>query len=102
MAVWSTWHKAPSPLTFPGRARTGKEAELIEALNEKRIWTAGLDVFEQEPVDAANPLLKIENVVVGPHLASNSHENYPRRVGFAFENMRRAWDSGKPESVVGV
>lgn len=78
------------------------EADLIDALTGKRIWAAGLDVFEQEPVDPANPLLKMENVVVGPHVAGKSQESYPRRVSFAFENMRRVWDGGKPESVVGV
>lgn len=78
------------------------EPELIEALNEKQIWAAGLDVFEQEPVDPDNPLLKMENVTVGPHIAGKSQESYPRRVGFAFENMQRVWDGGKPESVVGI
>lgn len=79
-----------------------READLIDALNEKRIWAAGLDVFEQEPVDPTNPLLKMDNVTVGPHLAGKSQESYPRRVSFAFENMRRVWDGGKPESLVGV
>jgi phosphoglycerate dehydrogenase-like enzyme len=78
------------------------EADLIDALNEKRIWAAGLDVFEQEPVDPANPLLKMDNVTVGPHIAGKSQESYPRRVSFAFENMQRVWEGGKPESVVGV
>ncbi len=78
------------------------EPELIEALNEKQIWAAGLDVFEQEPVDPNNPLLKMENVVVGPHVAGKSQESYPRRVKFAFENMQRVWNGGQPESLVGV
>lgn len=46
------------------------EAALIAALREKRIAGAGLDVFEKEPVDMANPLLKMENVVVLPHVGS--------------------------------
>lgn len=78
------------------------EAELIEGLQNKEIWAAGLDVFEQEPVDPANPLLKMDNVVVGPHVAGKSQESYPRRVKFAFENMQRVWDGGKPESLVGL
>jgi phosphoglycerate dehydrogenase-like enzyme len=78
------------------------EADLIDALNAKQIWAAGLDVFEQEPVDPDNPLLKMENVVVGPHVAGKSQESYPRRVKFAFENMQNVWNGGKPESVVGV
>ncbi|MDA0225861.1 MAG: NAD(P)-dependent oxidoreductase [Proteobacteria bacterium] len=43
------------------------EAALIEALRAKRIAGAGLDVFEQEPVDPQNPLLTMDNVIVTPH-----------------------------------
>ncbi|MDA0677407.1 MAG: 2-hydroxyacid dehydrogenase [Chloroflexi bacterium] len=78
------------------------EADLIDALNAKQIWAAGLDVFEKEPVAPDNPLLKMDNVVVGPHVAGKSQESYPRRVKFAFENMQNVWNGGKPESVVGV
>lgn len=76
------------------------EEALHEALTSNRIWGAGLDVFEQEPVDPNNPLLKLDNVVVAPHVAGKSWESYPRRVAFAFENMQRVWDGGAPESVV--
>jgi len=43
------------------------ELALIAALREGRIAGAGLDVFEQEPVDPANPLLGMDNVIVTPH-----------------------------------
>jgi len=48
------------------------EPALIKALQEKQIAGAGLDVFEKEPVDPDNPLLKMDNVVVTPHSASYS------------------------------
>ena len=43
------------------------EAALIEALRAGKLAGAGLDVFEQEPVDPANPLLTMDNVIVSPH-----------------------------------
>ena len=43
------------------------EPALIEALRAGRIAAAGLDVFEQEPVDPQNPLLRMDNVIVTPH-----------------------------------
>jgi len=43
------------------------EKALIDALREHRIAGAALDVFEQEPVDPANPLLTMDNVIVTPH-----------------------------------
>jgi phosphoglycerate dehydrogenase-like enzyme len=43
------------------------EPALIDALRAGRIAGAGLDVFEQEPVDPANPLLGMDNVIVTPH-----------------------------------
>ena len=48
------------------------EPALIKALEEKKIAGAGLDVFEKEPVDPDNALLKMENVVVAPHSAGYS------------------------------
>ena len=48
------------------------EAALIRALTERWISAAGLDVFEQEPIDPGNPLLKLDNVVVTPHIAGYS------------------------------
>ncbi len=51
------------------------EAALVRALAEGRIAGAGLDVFEQEPTDPANPLLAMDNVIATPHAAGESTES---------------------------
>ena len=48
------------------------EQALYEALLNKEIWAAGLDVFETEPVPTDHPLLTLPNVVVLPHIGSAS------------------------------
>jgi D-3-phosphoglycerate dehydrogenase len=45
------------------------EAALTRALTEGWIAAAGLDVLEQEPPDPGNPLLRLDNVVLTPHIA---------------------------------
>ena len=77
-----------------------QEEALNQALQNGEIWGAGLDVFEQEPVDPNNPILNRENVVAAPHIAGKSYESYPRRVRFAFENMMNVWQGGTAESIV--
>ncbi len=54
------------------------EKALIEALQKKKIAGAGLDVFEQEPTPATNPLLKMDNVSVTNHYASYSEVAWER------------------------
>jgi phosphoglycerate dehydrogenase-like enzyme len=65
------------------------EAALLVALSSGRLRGAGLDVFAQEPVDPANPLLALPNVVVAPHMAWLTPETLDRSLGVAFENCRR-------------
>ncbi len=50
------------------------EKALYEALKEKQIASAALDVFEEDPVKLDNPLLKLDNVTVTPHTAGRSPE----------------------------
>jgi D-3-phosphoglycerate dehydrogenase / 2-oxoglutarate reductase len=52
-----------------------EEKELIRALKEGRISGAGLDVMEKEPPDPDNPLLKMDNVILSPHVAFYSVES---------------------------
>ena len=51
------------------------ERALVRALQEGWIAGAGLDVFEQEPTDPANPLLQMDHVIATPHAAGESTES---------------------------
>jgi D-2-hydroxyacid dehydrogenase (NADP+) len=51
-----------------GRGQTTDEAALIEALQQRRIAGAGLDVFETEPLPPTSPLWALPNVFITPHL----------------------------------
>jgi phosphoglycerate dehydrogenase-like enzyme len=51
-----------------GRGQTTDEAALIEALQQRRIAGAGLDVFETEPLPPSSPLWALPNVFITPHL----------------------------------
>ena len=50
------------------------EAALTQALVDKRIAAAAIDVFEQEPTPADNPLLTLDNVIVAPHAVCHTDE----------------------------
>src|SRR5688572_14162457 len=52
------------------------ERALHEALAARRIAGAGLDVFEEEPTPASNPLLKLDNVIVAPHALAWTDEMF--------------------------
>jgi D-3-phosphoglycerate dehydrogenase len=72
--------KPTAVLINTARGKVVGESALIQALREGWIAAAGLDVLEQEPPDPGNPLLKMPNVVVTPHMASYSDEsNVARR-----------------------
>ncbi len=56
------------------RGQTIVEADLVEALMNGTIRGAGLDVFEQEPINPNHPLLKLNNVVLLPHIGSATEQ----------------------------
>jgi phosphoglycerate dehydrogenase-like enzyme len=62
---------------------------LIGALTTGRLGAAGLDVFCREPVGADDPLLKLPNVVVTPHVAWLTAETLERSLVVIAENCRR-------------
>jgi D-3-phosphoglycerate dehydrogenase len=76
------------------------EQALIRALQDKRLAGAALDVWEQEPVAADNPLLRMDNVIATPHAAyfsSPAVAQVPRRCG---EEVARVLTGQRPLNVV--
>jgi gluconate 2-dehydrogenase len=72
---------------------------LAQALKEKKIFAAGLDVFEGEP--KVNPeLLKLSNVVLAPHIASATEKTRRAMVDLAIENVVAALSGKKPPSLI--
>jgi len=70
------------------------EPALIRALQDKRIMSAGLDVFAREP-EVPSELLAMENVVLFPHLGSASVVTRERMDQLVVDNIL-AWATGKP------
>ena len=78
-----------------GRGDVVDEPALIDALRERRIGGAGLDVFSQEPLPADSPLWRLDNVILTPHIAGITPK-YDERAGAVFaENLRR-YAAGEP------
>lgn len=71
------------------------EKALHGALVERKIAGAGLDVFDKEPPDIDNPLLKLPNVIKAPHMAGVTVESRRRMAMQAAQNVLSVFD-GKP------
>ena len=76
------------------------EKALYKALKEGWIWAAGLDVWEEEPTDPNNPLLKLDNVTVAPHIASGSIATRTKMAVMAAENMAAIQEGRVPPNLV--
>jgi glyoxylate reductase len=73
---------------------------LTEALKEKRITGAALDVFEVEPIPIDHPLLKLDNVVVAPHIASATWETRRRMAERCAESVKAYLEGKRPPFTV--
>jgi glyoxylate reductase len=76
------------------------ENALISALKNNQIAGAGLDVFDNEPVNFDNPLLKLENVVLTPHIGSATIETRTLMAKIAFENVYNVLTNNYTDSFI--
>jgi len=76
------------------------EKALYKALKEGWIAGAGLDVFEQEPTPMDNPLLKLDNIVVAPHISSASYETRSKMAEMVADNLVAFFEGKTPPNLV--
>jgi D-3-phosphoglycerate dehydrogenase / 2-oxoglutarate reductase len=92
--------KPTAMLINTARGPVVDERALAQALAEKWLAGAALDVWEREPVAGDNPLLRMDNVIASPHAAyfsSSAVARVPRRCG---EEVARALTGRRPLNVV--
>jgi D-3-phosphoglycerate dehydrogenase len=91
--------KPTAYLVNTSRSAIVDEHALYEALRDKRIAGAALDVFDREPPGADYPLVQLESVTITPHMAGGSNDaftNSPKRLA---AEMVKLW-SGEPSRFV--
>jgi phosphoglycerate dehydrogenase-like enzyme len=88
--------KPTSCLINVARGALVDEKELYLALAEGRLAGAGIDVFNDEPVDPDNPLLKLPNVIATPHIAGVTDGTSRRRATCALQNIDRITQGLEP------
>jgi D-3-phosphoglycerate dehydrogenase len=76
------------------------EAALIQALQSGHLAGAGLDVFDPEPPLADNPLLKMKNVVVTPHIASGTDRGVHAMMHGVADQIIQILNGERPPSIV--
>lgn len=91
--------KPTAILVNTARGPVVDEEALVEALERRIIWAAGLDVFENEP--AVHPkLLELPHVVLAPHIASASYATRRRMSMMAAENAAAALAGRRPPNLL--
>jgi D-3-phosphoglycerate dehydrogenase len=90
------WMKPSAILVNTARSGLVDEEALVQALSQRRIMGAAIDVFDVEPLRPDHPLLKLDNVTLTPHLAGSSIDalrNSPKLMAAHLERLLR----GEPD-----
>jgi D-3-phosphoglycerate dehydrogenase len=88
-----SWMKPTAYLINTARAGLIDENALIEALQERQIGGAALDVFWTEPIAEGHPLTKMDNVTLTPHLAGATNDTFRQTPYLLLRELKRVIDS---------
>jgi phosphoglycerate dehydrogenase-like enzyme len=78
-----------------GRGRTVHQEAMVRALREQWIAGAALDVLDPEPLPADHPLWDLPNVLISPHMGSDTARVIERMTGIFYDNLQR-YGTGEP------
>ena len=87
--------KETSFLINTSRGKIVNEKQLVIALKKKQIQGAGMDVYESEPIKKDSSLLKLENVVLAPHVGSSTKETRQKMSDITVRNLVLALEGKK-------
>ena len=76
------------------------QAALVRALQDKKIGGAALDVFEVEPLPASDPLIRLENVLLAPHIGSATVATREEMAILAAENLLAVLAGKRPRCIL--
>jgi phosphoglycerate dehydrogenase-like enzyme len=85
-----------------GRGASTVTTDLIVALESGKLYGAGLDVTDPEPLPADSPLWKMSNVIITPHVSAASAGSMKRVAAIAAENLRRYVEGGHLLNIVNM
>jgi D-3-phosphoglycerate dehydrogenase len=92
--------KPEALLINTSRGRVIDEPILLEALKEKWIGGAALDVFAKEPISVDHPFTKLDNVVLSPHIGAMTQEAGERLSDSVARQVRDILQGRKPECLI--
>lgn len=82
------------------RSALTDEMALYEALQQKRIAGAAFDVYDKEPLPADHPFLKLDNVILLPHIGGNTHEVNIHQTEIIVPDIIRLINGERPHNIM--
>jgi len=92
--------KKTAILVNTARGAVVDQEALVEALQEKQLAGAALDVYDREPPEAGSPILRLNNVITTPHIGAGTLDTWLRVISMSMENVERVAKGQSPLHVV--